>query len=452
MSHEIRTPLNAIIGFSQLLNREQLTDAQKEYVVSIHRSGEHLLRLINDILELSKIEAGRVELNPTNVDLHALFADIEMMFTGQAKAKQLHLIFETLADLPLNILVDDNKLRQILINLIGNALKFTAKGDISVRARIVQTNDLKSILVVEIQDSGAGISEHELGKIFRQFEQASAGIKQSSGTGLGLSLSRELAILMGGNITVASEDGKGSVFIFHVEVQIGKNEPEGKKIAKHVIGIDNHMNTIRILVVDDKEDNLKVVTNFLKLVGFETLEAVNGEDAISKFVSWNPHLILMDLRMPVMDGYEAIRRIKATSKGKQTPIIVLSASQFEEGKASLILPDIQGYIRKPFRENELFETIGKVLGIDYRYVEELPAVAVSLYLTSPEVVAEDVTKLPQELISQMREAVDIGDFYRLTDLLKAIEPGNPELAKHLKNYANNFDHDYLQQVIKTKGD
>jgi CheY-like chemotaxis protein len=160
----------------------------------------------------------------------------------------------------------------------------------------------------------------------------------------------------------------------------------------------------------------------------------------------------MDLRMPVMDGYEAIRRIKATSKGKQTPIIVLSASQFEEGKASLILPDIQGYIRKPFRENELFETIGKVLGIDYRYVEELPAVAASLYLTSPEAVAEDIAKLPQELISQMREAVDIGDFYRLTDLLKAIEPGNPELAKHLKNYANNFDHDYLQQVIKTKGD
>jgi CheY-like chemotaxis protein len=339
-----------------------------------------------------------------------------------------------------------------LINLIGNALKFTAKGDISVRARIVQTNDLKSILVVEIQDSGAGISEHELGKIFRQFEQASAGIKQSSGTGLGLSLSRELAILMGGNITVASEDGKGSVFIFHVEVQIGKNEPEGKKIAKHVIGIDNHMNTIRILVVDDKEDNLKVVTNFLKLVGFETLEAVNGEDAISKFVSWNPHLILMDLRMPVMDGYEAIRRIKATSKGEQTPIIVMSASQFEEEKASLVLSDIQGYIRKPFRENELFETIGKVLGIDYRYVEELPAVAASLYLTSPEAVAEDIAKLPQELISQMREAVDIGDFYRLTDLLKAIESGNPELAKHLKNYANNFDHDYLQQVIKTKGD
>ena len=447
MSHEIRTPLNAIIGFSQLMNREQLTDAQKDYVVSIHRSGEHLLKLINDILELSKIEAGRVMVNPTNVDLHSLFADIQMMFTCQAQAKQLQLIFETSADLPQNILVDDNKLRQILINLIGNALKFTDKGEISVNARIDQTNDLKNFLVVEIQDSGAGISEHELGMIFRQFEQASAGIKQSSGTGLGLALSRELAILMGGNITVSSEEGKGSVFIFHVEVKIGKSEPDDRKITQHVIGIDNPQNTNRILVVDDKEDNLKVVTNFLQLVGFETLEAVNGEDAIAKFESWTPHLILMDLRMPVMDGYEAIRRIKATSKGKQMPIIVMSASQFEEGKTSLVLPDIQGYIRKPFRENELFETIGKVLGIEYLYAEELTVVAASLYLTSKEAVARDLAKLPPGLISQIREAIDIGDFYMLTDLLKAVEPANPELAKHLKNYANNFDHDYLQQII-----
>jgi PAS domain S-box-containing protein len=447
MSHEIRTPLNAIIGFSQLMNREQLTDAQKDYVVSIHRSGEHLLKLINDILELSKIEAGRVMVNPTNVDLHSLFADIQMMFTCQAQAKQLQLIFETSADLPQNILVDDNKLRQILINLIGNALKFTDKGEISVNARIDQTNDLKNFLVVEIQDSGAGISEHELGMIFRQFEQASAGIKQSSGTGLGLALSRELAILMGGNITVSSEEGKGSVFTFHVEVKIGNSEPDDRKITQHVIGIDNPQNTNRILVVDDKEDNLKVVTNFLQLVGFETLEAVNGEDAIAKFESWTPHLILMDLRMPVMDGYEAIRRIKATSKGKQMPIIVMSASQFEEGKASLILPDIQGYIRKPFRENELFETIGKVLGIEYLYAEELTVVAASLYLTSKEAVARDLAKLPPGLISQIREAIDIGDFYMLTDLLKAVEPANPELAKHLKNYANNFDHDYLQQII-----
>ena len=448
MSHEIRTPLNAIIGFSQLMNREKLTDAQKEYVVSIHRSGEHLLKLINDILELSKMEAGRVALNPTNVDLQSLFADIHRMFALQAQAKQLQLIFERSADLPQYVIVDDNKLRQILINLIGNAIKFTDQGGVVVRARVDPKEDSGSILVVEIQDSGTGISESELSKLFRHFEQASAGIKQRSGTGLGLALSRELAILMGGNITVTSELNTGSVFRFQVEIREGKAEINPLKINKRVIAIDNAIFAYRILVVDDLKENLKVVVDFLRMPGLETNVAVNGEDAIVKFEQWDPHLILMDLRMPVMDGYEAIRRIKATSKGEKTPIIVLSASQFEEEKVSEISLNIQGYIRKPFRENELFESIGKVLGIDYIYEEDVTVAAVSDYLNTPEAVAADLAKLPQRLISQMRDALEGGDFYGLIELIKAIEPGNPEMARHLRFFANTFDYDYLHQIIK----
>ena len=213
MSHEIRTPLNAIIGFSQLMNREQfLTDSQREYITSINRAGEHLLSLINDILELSKIEAGRVVLNPTSFDLQNLLKDLQIIFKERTQSKNLCLVFETVPEVPLLIFTDEHKLRQIFINLIGNAIKFTSEGAITVLTRIAKVNEDKIQLIVDIKDTGHGIAENELGKLFKNFEQTTSGIKQGTGTGLGLALSRELAILMGGNITVTSEVGKGSVF------------------------------------------------------------------------------------------------------------------------------------------------------------------------------------------------------------------------------------------------
>ena len=450
MSHEIRTPLNAIIGFSQLLNREQLTDRQSDYSVSIHRSGEHLLKLLNDILELSKIEAGYGKINAVNIDLLALLADIRMMFSQQAQSKKIQLNFETADNLPQYIVADDNKLRQILINLIGNALKFTDKGEISVRAGIDQTDELKSMLVIEIHDSGTGISEYEIGNLFRQFEQASEGIKQSNGTGLGLALSRELAILMGGNISVASQEGEGSVFTIRVEIKEGKPEAADDSISKRVIGIDHPKDSYRILVVDDREENLRVVVDFLHWVGFETRVAMNGADAIAGFEQWNPHLILMDLRMPLMDGYEATSRIKATEKGKQVPIVVLSASKLEVDETKIAGLDISGFIYKPFRENELFETIGKILGISYIYQENTVNDAASAYSNSPEAYAGDLAKLPEKLIAQMKAAVGKADFYRLIELITQFEPDYPELAKHLLVYANNFDHAYLQYILTMK--
>ena len=367
MSQEIRTPLNSIIGFSQLLIRENLSDLQKEYIVSIHRSGEHLLKLLNDILELSKIEAGRAELNPTDTDLFALFSDINMMFREQAQSKQLRLLFEIQPDVPNYIFVDSGKLRQIMVNLIGNAIKFTHEGGIAVRARISKSDVNIKSLVIEIQDSGVGISENDLGKLFKQFEQASAGIKQSTGTGLGLALSRQLAVLMGGNISISSEEGNGSVFTFNVEVKEGKLNIAEANIPKRVIGIENPGEKYLILVVDDMQTNLVVAEHLLQLAGFETHTAINGEDAIEKFEKYSPHLILMDMRMPVMDGYKATARIKATEKGSQTPIIAVTASQFEDEKAKIFMLDIQGYIRKPFRENEFFDSIGAALGINYIY-------------------------------------------------------------------------------------
>ena len=448
MSHEIRTPLNAIIGFSQLMNREKgMSDSQKEYVGSIIRSGEHLLALLSDILELSKVEAGRVLLNPVNIDLHLFLLDLEKVFTARAQAKHLQFIFETAENLPRHIFIDEVRLRQIFINLIGNAVKFTDTGGIAVRVRVDHVYEETNHLIVEIQDSGPGIPEHELSSLFKHFVQTSAGIKKGSGTGLGLVLSRELAVLMGGNITVSSEVGKGSLFTFQVKMKMGKSEVIKTDSVKHVISIAKGEKTCRILVVDDKVENLKVAVDFLKLVGFETNEAVNGKDAVAKFEQWNPDLILMDLRMPIMDGYEAARLIKSTAKGAKIPIIALTASAFEEEQQKTNQSGLQGYIRKPFRENELFGVIGDVLGIKYLY-EDPTTSAQTIYLYDNEAIVKDIVKLPQSLLLQLQNALAIADLNQLIRLINSINQDNPDLAQYLVTLAKNYDYDQLQKTLK----
>lgn len=352
MSHEIRTPLNAIIGFSQLMKRDiHLSKQQKEYNTAIIRAGEHLLELINEILELSKIEAGRIVLNPTSIDLHALCNDIYMMFRDRANDKHLQLIFENSDDLPKYIMVDEGKLRQLFVNIIGNAIKFTDEGGVAVRTQVTRFEDDKSYLIVEVQDSGPGISEEELGKLFRHFEQTSSGVKKGTGTGLGLALSRELALLMGGDITVSSKVGEGSVFTFKIVFTEGNENDIEKPDTKRVISIEDKSKSYTILVVDDKKENLQVAVNLLELVGFRTEEAVDGKDAIDKVIASKPDLVLMDMRMPVMDGYEATRIIKAMDEYKDIPIVALTASTFEEERKRIDALKMQGYIRKPFRED-----------------------------------------------------------------------------------------------------
>ncbi|MCX6269565.1 MAG: PAS domain S-box protein [Bacteroidetes bacterium] len=452
MSHEIRTPLNAIIGFSRLMNRnKELSQTQKEYNISIIRAGEHLLSLINDILELSKVEAGRVALNPANVDLRTLLNDIQLIFKERVQAKHLQLIFETADNLPRYIVVDERKLRQIFINLIGNAVKFTDEGVVAVRTRVDKMNEEKQYLVVEIQDSGPGISEHEYGNLFKHFVQTTAGIKKGSGTGLGLALSRELTKLMGGDITLLSQVEKGSVFTFYVEIQEGQIEINEPDKAERVICLDKDQKTYRILVVDDKKENLLVIVNLLKMVGFETNEAINGEDALEKFAAWEPDLILMDLRMPVMDGYEATRRIRLTEKGARTPIIAVTANPFESDRKKIESFGIQGYICKPFRENELFYTIGNILGIKYITEDEIP-ISLVKYLNDEKAMAADIEKLPDGLRLKMMDALAVADIMLLKKLIHGIEQEAPELAQLLMTLARNYDYDHLRKLLNNSQD
>jgi PAS domain S-box-containing protein len=450
MSHEIRTPLNAIIGFSQLMNRDKdLSDAQKEYNSAIITAGEHLLMLINDILELSKVEAGRLMLNPVNVDLSILFNDLQLIFKEKSTSKQLRFVFEADGNLPRIVLVDESKLRQIFINLIGNAIKFTDYGSITLRARFAKKMQGISHLIFEIEDTGCGIPENELSKIFSYFTQTSAGIKKGSGTGLGLALSRELAILMGGNISVSSEVGKGSVFTFNVEIKEGSSEIFEQNPAKRVISLVKNQKKHLVMVVDDNIENLQIVVMLLKMVGFETLEATNGKDAIEKFEQWSPDLILMDLRMPVMDGYEATRHIKLTDKGIHTPVIAITANILEEDRNRIETIGIQGFIGKPFRENELFDTIGRILGLQYIYEEVTPA-SQEILLYLGESIAGDIEKLPDSLRLKMLEALAIADMKQFKKLIGSVDKENSDLVHHLMGLAKNYDYDHLLQILSKK--
>ena len=447
MSHEIRTPLNAIIGFSQLMDGDKLlTVQQKEYITSINRAGEHLLSLINDILELSKTEAGQVFLNPVNFELPAMLNDLNIIFKERAQSKHLSLTFETPPDVPRFVFADEGKLRQIFINLIGNAIKFTEKGFVVVRSRIDKLGDAKNQLIVEIQDTGPGIADQEVGKLFRLFEQTSTGIKKGSGTGLGLALSRELAIIMGGNISVKSDVGKGSTFTFFVEIEVGNGKNLEPINQGRIVGIEKWHKNIQILVVDDNIENIRLIVKLLELVGFNTNQAINGSDAIVKFEESGADLILMDLNMPVMDGFEAVRLIRSTEKGAKTPIIALTALSFESDYQKTQSLDLQGYIRKPFRINELFFSIAKVLGIQYIF-EERPLQPVQPNIYDDQTVANDISKLPEDLRLKLAGAIEVADLDRLFEIIDSFQNENPDLARHLLSKANNYEWDYLQRIL-----
>jgi CheY-like chemotaxis protein len=241
--------------------------------------------------------------------------------------------------------------------------------------------------------------------------------------------------------------GKGSVFTFQVELKEGTSETLKSNSSPGVIRIDHEGDSYRILVVDDKQENLAVAVTLLQMVGFETKEAINGADAISKFNDWNPDVILMDMRMPVMDGYEATRQIKLTAKGKNTPIIALTASTFEDELKKIDSFGLQGYIRKPFREDELFNTIGQILGIKYIYEDEIIGSQL-VYQNAIGSIIPDLQSLPHNLLTEMREALSVADLDLFIELLKSLENDNSGLTMQLLNYANNYDYEYLNQLFR----
>ncbi len=440
MSHEIRTPMNAILGFSQILISDKALDhKQKEFIHSINKSGEHLLTLINDVLEMSKIEAGAITYNPSNIDLYAMILEVKNMFMVRTKAKNISFVVEY-DDLPRYIFSDESKLMQIMINLLGNAVKFTQSGGLSW---ILKCNNVEeqNTLIFEITDTGVGIEHDELEHIFEPFEQSESG-KKNGGTGLGLAISRQLARFLGGDIYAKSEYGVGTTFRVELPVKIGDALSQAKaETVQNVVAIaeDKHP---RILVVDDKEDNILVLRELLGPVGFIIREARDGREALDIFEKESLDLILMDMRMPVMDGYEASIRIRESEKHGDIPIIALTASAFEEDKQRVYDIGIDDFVRKPFQRKSLFNIIEKYLNIEYIYEED----------TVEAIVAQDTDvnfdTVPAILLERLEEAVNMADFNEALEILdimmEFITVGEYNLIKSL---IDTFQYEKIAQIL-----
>ena len=379
MSHELRTPLNAILGFSSILDGDSAaTPAQKEKLAVINRSGEHLLSMINDILDLSKIEAGRTELEENSLDLLALLKEIGVMIQSRAGEKGLSFVLGTEAvDFPY-VSADAGKLRQILINLLGNAVKFTSEGGLTLRAAtepLPETPE-RCRIVLEIEDTGPGIDSSRQEDIFNPFVQEQ-GVSAQVGTGLVLSICKTFAELLDGSIEVESAAGKGA--LFRVRLPAGIVEAADVKAPMEtktrVSGLAPGQKTRHILIADDHLENRLLLKTLLEEAGFSILVAENGKEALEAFEKETPDFIWMDMRMPVMDGYEAVRQIRRRPGGEKLPIIAIAASVFRSQRLAILASGCDDMVFKPFREHEIFELMARFLGVEYIYAEPDDAVA-----------------------------------------------------------------------------
>ena len=449
MSHEIRTPLNAILGYAQLMLRDPLlgTDAKANLNI-IGRSGEHLLTLINDVLDMSKIEAGRTELKPLTFSLYRMLDDLAAMFRLRAEAKGLR--FEMLVDgepAPY-VNADEGKIRQVLINLLGNAIKFTNRGDVKVHVTLGQRSVDRLWLSVLIEDTGSGMTGAEQEKLFEPFRQSKGRLNTQEGTGLGLAISRQFARLMGGDITVTSEPGQGSTFRFEIPIERADSGVALRRTeARHVIGIRAGTNVPRILVADDQFENRDWLMKLLTSVGFSVRGAENGELAIRNWEGWNPDLILMDVHMPIMDGLEATRRIKENPRGKQTLIVVLTASAMDDDRRAVAHSGADDFLAKPLRDDDLFEKMRALLDITYDYDELSETVGQPGNGKAP-LTSDKLARLPLELIDELRDATANGNKRLLDQLILKVGETEVVCARALQELADKYEYDALTRLLE----
>jgi len=447
MSHEIRTPMNAILGFSQLMEQDATLSAKHlTYVRTINRSGGHLLHLINDILDMSKIEANQVTVNASSFNIRRMLADIQSLFQPRIEEKALFLRVEYNASLPFLIIADEGKIRQVLVNLVGNAIKFTEKGGVIIRAIL---EDHNGALLIEVEDSGPGIPLEFRDSIFDVFQQSPEG-RKAGGTGLGLAISHKFVEIMGGRLGVESEIHKGSIFRFHVPIQ-KTDQPEETSFfeQKRVISLKQREEAVRILVVDDDDINRELMGHMLTRVGFTLREAENGREALKLAETWKPHAILMDMQMPVMDGYEATRRLKNTDHGKEIPVVAVTAEVFDTDRAKIRSYGADAYLQKPFKSEELFIILGDLLGLAYLYEEASP-VSTGETLKSLK-QAPDLSCLDQSCLAELLLAVEKGDMKRIKEIIPEIIRRNKTAGDMLLRLAERYEYDNISEILKNAG-
>lgn len=467
MSHELRTPLNVILGFTQLLSRGgSLAQKQQKYLDTISHSGEHLLNLINDVLEIAKIETGRTTLNENNFALYGWLDSLQQMFRFKAEAKGLELVFDLAPDVPDSIRTDEGKLRQVLMNLLGNAIKFTEIGSVKLTVSSLngqseqqKTYEPEQITIhFEIADTGPGIAPEEIETLFKPFVQAKVGRQSGQGTGLGLAISQEYVQLMGGKIGVESYLKKGTIFRFDIRASlVCADELPLQASSRIVIGLEVGQPIYRILIAEDKPENRSLLVELLAPVGFEVREASDGIEAISLTQSWSPHLIWMDMRMPVMDGFEATKQIK--SAGKKAPIIIaITGSAFEEDRIAALSVGCDDFVRKPFRAETIFEKMSEHLGVRYIYQSpQLPSLRTKSVLAMPErsplqpdELREELAAMPVEWVEQLHQAAMRVNAKQILKLIEQIPDGNVSVANALTEITKNFAFEEIIALTRSQ--
>ncbi|WNB77478.1 ATP-binding protein [Methylomonas koyamae] len=436
MSHELRTPLNAILGFSSLVQKDpQFPESQQRNLAIINRSGEHLLNLINDVLEMAKIESGRLQLEQTRFDLGALIRDVSDMMSVRAHDKGLRLLVDQSSEFPRFIYGDEARLRQILINLLGNALKFTQQGGVTLRLGTRENSHTH--LLIEVEDTGPGIAESEQQHIFEPFVQLGEQ-GDSKGTGLGLTITRQFVQLMGGQLTLESSVGKGSLFRIDLplqdtaEPQIPVPEPDRRG---EIAGLAPGQPQYRILIVEDQLENQLLLGQLMADIGMQVEVAKDGAQGLALFQSWQPHLIWMDRRMPKMDGLQAAQAIRQLPGGDRVKIVAVTASAFMEQREEMLQAGMDGFIRKPYRAEEIYACLAEQLGLEFVYRSETPDRAQDETLT-----ADMLAGLPAELRQELRTALESLEHPRIVQTLERIGELDRPLQKILAQLVENFDY------------
>ena len=455
MSHELRTPLNAILGFAQLMERDKtLNQQQRQSLTIINQSGKHLLHLINDVLEMSRIEAGRIVLNLKPFALEQLLHHLEQMFRLKAQTKGLSLQFHLAANLPRYLNSDQGKLRQVLINLLDNAIKFTQKGGVNLYVQEIQipqnraNNSTQLAIAFTIEDTGIGISAAERKQLFEPFFQTENNIN-SGGTGLGLAIGRYFIRLMGGDIHLLSTVGEGSTFSFYIRADSSEAlEVEDDSLKRRIIKLAPEQPDYRLLVVDDRSENRQFLTQLLENVGFSVRTAVNGEEAIALWQQWHPHLIWMDMRMPVMDGYAATRWLKKQPQGKKTIIIALTASAFAEQRAKILEAGCDDLVRNPVSEQLIFDKLAEHLGVSYLYNSLTIATPPSLSPSSSPLSPQELQVMPAEWIQALHRAAIEVDADSIMQLLAQIPSEHQNLVLRLTKLTRDYNFDDIIELTE----
>ncbi len=446
MSHELRTPLNAVLGFSQIMMKSpDITDGQRENLNIITRSGEHLLNLINNVLDIAKIESSRVELEESSLDPRQMLEEIKSMMHVRAMEKGLAFFLEHSPEIPRAVFADGGKLRQALINLVGNAIKYTREGSVTLRAMVAGREIPERVRVrFEVEDTGAGIREEDRERIFFPFVQLADRPGTDEGTGLGLAISKQYVELMGGRIGVSGEPGKGSLFHFDIPLTV---LPSGTIPAVHgrgrVIGLAEGRRRYRILIAENQPENRLLLRKLLEPLGLDIREAGNGAEAVEVFEEWRPHLVWMDIRMPIMDGLEATRRIKASVAGAETKIIAVTAHAYEEERHEILAAGCDDFIRKPYHDADIFDALTRHLGVRFVCEEEAAPIPVA---APPN--ASELAGLPDAVLTGLERALVMIDIGAINRAIEEIRGHNPALADALAALAKDLQFGRILRLLR----